>query len=285
MNILITGGTGFIGTHLRHSRSNDNFTILSRQTKQDYIQDLAQIPDDAQIDGIINLAGAPINKKWNDKNRENIINSRLNSTMACGKLITRLNEKPKFMLSASAIGFYGSNQDEILTENSPFHIEFTHDLCARWEECAQNICDSSKIPLSILRFGVVLAKNGGAYPQMSLPIKCGIGGKIGTGKQYLSWIYIDDAMRAINHIIDNKLTGIYNITAPEPITNLEFTKIVAKRYKRPSIIALSALAVRFLFGEMGEALLLNGQRVFPQALLDSGFEFKYPTLSQAVKML
>ncbi len=285
MNILITGGTGFIGSYLRQSRAQDNFIILSRKNNSDYINDLSEIPDDAIIDGIVNLAGAPINKKWNQKNREIIVNSRLDCTRQCGNLIARLKQKPKFMLSASAIGFYGSNQDEILTENSPFHIEFTHDLCAKWEECAQNIGDSYKIPLAILRFGVILAKNGGAYPQMSLPIKCGIGGRIGTGKQYLSWITITDAIRAINHIIDKNYTGIYNITAPEPITNQEFTKIIAKRYKRPSIIPLSAVAVKFLFGEMGEALLLNGQRVFPQALLETGFEFQYPTLNQAIKML
>ena len=285
MNILITGGTGFIGSAIIESRDKDNFIILSRKTKVGYCQDLAQIADDMPIDIIINLAGARINKRWNQKNRQLITQSRLSTTENIGKLIARLTHKPKLLLSASAIGYYGSNQDEILYENSEFTLDFTHDLCEQWENLALNIGKTHNIPVAIMRFGVVMAKHGGAYPQMTLPIQCGLGGVIGTGKQYISWIHLDDAINAVNHLINYQLSGIFNITAPEPITNSEFTKIVAKRLRRPSILKMPANMVRFLFGEMGEALLLNGQRVYPQALLDSGFEFKYKNFTAAIKVL
>ncbi len=285
MNIFITGGTGFIGSHLRKLRPNNNYIILSRQKHANTIQHINQIAVDTQIDVIINLAGAPINCRWTQKNCDILLESRLNATMECGHLMVRLKNKPKLMLSASAIGYYGSHDDQILTEDSPYTPEFTHHLCQKWEEMAQKIGQDHNIPTSILRFGVVLAGHGGAFPQMAMPIKLGIGGKIGTGRQFLSWIYIDDAIHALDHIINKNLSGIFNITAPNPVTNWEFTQILAKHYHRPSFLPLPAGVVKLLFGEMGGALLLRGQRVYPKALLDSGFAFQYPTLQHALQYL
>jgi uncharacterized protein len=291
MHYLITGGTGFIGKNLVNSLLQDGHqeTILSRKKgkinqKSTIVQSLLEISLDEKIDHIINLAGEPIaNKKWSQKQKEILINSRLEVTKKIIELISKLKHKPSTLISASAIGFYGSQQDEELDENSPSKIEFTNQLCKIWEEKALE-ANKYNVRTCIARFGVVLGKKGGALAKMLPAFKFGLGGKIGNGNQFMSWVHLEDVVLAIKFLIDNpKVSGVFNLTSPNPVRNSEFTKILAKTLQRPAFFDMPNLVIKILFGEMGETLLASGQKVMPRNLLSAGFEFKFKNLEEALK--
>ena len=190
---------------------------------------------------------------------------------------------PKIFISASAIGYYGSHSDEILTETSKPNKEFTHELCKKWEQEALN-AEDLKIRTCITRLGVVLGKGEGTLKKMEPPFKLGLGGKIGSGEQYFSWVHINDVISAFEHLINNKkLSGIFNLSSPNAITNSNFTKALGTALNRLTIFPMPSFAVKTMFGEMGETLLLNGQRVFPKKLLDSGFKFNFEKIDEALK--
>jgi uncharacterized protein (TIGR01777 family) len=292
--ILITGATGFIGKKLAKSLQEKGFELLIHTRnranaqkifgeKVNITSDFESIKNNAKIDAIINLAGENIgNKKWTDSQKRELKNSRINTTVGLVKLIERLNEKPKTFISASAIGYYGSRGDEVLNENSAPKNEFTNQLCTEWEKAA-NRAKKYDVRTCITRFGVVLGKDGGALAKMLPPFKLGLGGKIGSGAQYFSWVHIDDVVSAINFLLKkDTLSGEFNVTAPNPVTNIELTKSLGTILKRPTLLPLPAFVIKTIFGEMGETLLLKGQRVIPENLKEAGYKFKYKNIDDAL---
>ena len=239
MNILITGGTGFIGSTITKFflQQNNYITILSRGRSKvlkpaRVIESINQINANEKINIIINLAGSSINKKWNKTYKEILISSRVEVTKSLITLIKALKEKPDLLISASAIGYYGTQNNKYLDETSSYIDDFTNELCNLWELEAQKAQELG-VRTCITRLGVVLGKNGGALEKILPLFKLGLGGNIGSGKQFFSWIHVDDVIGIFNFLISNKeQKGIYNLTSPSPTTNSQFTKALSRTLKR-----------------------------------------------------
>ena len=290
MNILITGGTGFIGSTITKFflQQNNYITILSRGRSKvlkpvRVIESINQINANEKINIIINLAGSSINKKWNKTYKEILISSRVEVTKSLITLIKALKEKPDLLISASAIGYYGTQNNKYLDETSSYIDDFTHELCNLWELEAQKAQELG-VRTCITRLGVVLGKNGGVLEKILPLFKLGLGGNIGSGKQFFSWIHVDDVIGIFNFLISNKeQKGIYNLTSPSPTTNSQFTKALSRTLKRPDFFTVPSFLIKMVFGEMGDKLLLNGSAVYPKKLLDNGYEFKFKTIESALK--
>ena len=289
MNIMITGGTGFIGSALSKFFIQKGYltTILSRHcpalSSVRIIKSIEQINVDEKIDIIINLAGAPINKKWTNSYKEVLIDSRLEITKNLILLIKSLKTKPNLLISASAIGYYGNQSNNYIDENSLYINDFTHKLCNLWELEAKK-AEKLGVRTCITRLGVVLGKNGGALEEMLPIFRLGLGAKIGSGKQFFSWVHIDDIIGAFNFLIKDKTQkGIYNLTSPNPVTNYRFTKELGKMINRPTVLTIPKFVIKMIFGEMGDKLLLNGSAVYPKKLLDSGYEFQFKTIEASLE--
>ncbi len=290
MNILITGGTGFIGSTITKFflQQNNYITILSRGRSKvlkpvRVIESINQINTNEKINIIINLAGSSINKKWNKTYKEILISSRVEVTKSLITLIKALKEKPDLLISASAIGYYGTQNNKYLDETSSYIDDFTHELCNLWELEAQKAQELG-VRTCITRLGVVLGKNGGVLEKILPLFKLGLGGNIGSGKQFFSWIHVDDVIGIFNFLISNKeQKGIYNLTSPSPTTNSQFTKALSRTLKRPDFFTVPSFLIKMVFGEMGDKLLLNGSAVYPKKLLDNGYEFKFKTIESALK--
>lgn len=290
MNILITGGTGFIGSTITKFflQQNNYITILSRGRSKvlkpvRVIESINQINTNEKINIIINLAGSSINKKWNKTYKEILISSRVEVTKSLITLIKALKEKPDLLISASAIGYYGTQNNKYLDETSSYIDDFTNELCNLWELEAQKAQELG-VRTCITRLGVVLGKNGGVLEKILPLFKLGLGGNIGSGKQFFSWIHLDDVIGIFNFLISNKeQKGIYNLTSPSPTTNSQFTKALSRTLKRPDFFTVPSFLIKMVFGEMGDKLLLNGSAVYPKKLLDNGYEFKFKTIESALK--
>jgi hypothetical protein len=286
LHILITGGTGFIGTQLQKYLHNHHVTVLSRTPRPQsrFISSLHEIQDDNPVNIVINLTGAPISKRWSASYKKTLFKSRVQSTEHLLSWMEKQKSPPSLFISASAIGYYGSRKDDtLLTEDSPPIDDFTHQLCHAWEEAALQ-AQQLNIRTCILRLGVVLGENGGILAQLKTPFSLGLGGHIGNGRQILSWIAMYDLMRLFLFLINTpQLSGTFNATAPNPVSNKVFTSQFAQSLRRPAFVPMSAPVVRLLFGEMGEHLLLRGQNVIPKKILDSGFVFQYPHIKDALK--
>ncbi len=293
MKVLITGGTGFIGQAFIRERQPHgvNFTCLSRTPDKVNkmfggsvrgVSSLMEV-DGEQFDAVINLCGEPIaDKRWSEAQKQRLRESRLNMTRALVEWIALSEKKPNVMISGSAIGYYGSQAgDEFLVEDSAHKPGFTHSLCADWEAEALRAAEHG-VRVCLIRTGVVLG-HGGALNKMLLPFKLGLGGPIGTGQQWMSWIHIEDEIRAIQFLLrHHTLQGAFNLTAPEAAHNKDFTATLGRVLKRPAVLPLPPFVVEVMLGE-GAELLLEGQRVFPKRLLDAGFEFTYPDLEPALE--
>ena len=290
--VLVTGGTGFIGRNLIPLLQKDNYKIIvvSRtpaKYKDDFyfkhvelVEDLSEVK---HADIVINLAGANLSaKRWTDKYKQEIVNSRLNLTKNLIDWISHQERKPHTVISGSAIGYYGARGNETLDESSTSGSasEFQVRLCSQWEDAAYR-ADEFGVRVCCIRTGVVLGDEG-ALSQMLLPFKFGLGGKLGSGNQYFSWIHIKDHVRAVKHLIDHdNLSGSFNLTAPHPVTNETLTKTLGKVLSRPTFMTVPGFALKMAMGEMAN-ILLTGQRVLPCKLEESGVKFEYPELEQAL---
>jgi uncharacterized protein (TIGR01777 family) len=291
MNLLITGGTGFIGSALcsRLLEDNHNIVVLSRSPKTikapiQGVREIKQLKNDTVFDVVINLAGQPIaDKRWSNRQKQRVLNSRIGTTQNLIAYLKRLEHKPKLFVSGSAIGYYGISQtDEEIDETAPGDNSFSSQLCQQWETIALGAQDLG-IRTCLLRTGIVLGKGGGALGKMLPLFKKGLGGRIGQGKQWMSWIHLDDLVGIILHCIEHdSLHGAINGTSPVPVTNQVFTTTLGKVLKRPTFFPMPTMLVKLLFGEMGEELLLAGKKIMPVKVCNTGYQFKFLTLDEAL---
>ncbi|MEM9100108.1 MAG: TIGR01777 family oxidoreductase, partial [Pseudomonadota bacterium] len=292
--ILVTGATGFIGRRLVEVLIANGFQVIAlvRQRSADLplpvtlVTDLDQIPATTRIDAIVNLAGEPIaNGLWTKAKRDRIVESRRDITRAVIQLIKRLDQRPEVLVSGSAIGWYGLRGDEELNEGSGADASFSHELCAMWEAEALQARDLGP-RVVLLRIGLVLGVEGGLLSRMLTPFEFGLGGKIGDGSQWMSWITRDDLVRLICHAIAcKKVSGKLNATAPVAVTNAEFTTALGRALGRPTVLSIPTRPLRLLGGDMAKELLLGGQRVGPLAALATGFSFEHPDIETAMAAL
>lgn len=296
MRIVISGSTGLIGTALvEHLRSQGHTVVqLVRRpaagTDQATWDPAAGTLDPAVINGadaVINLSGAGIgDKRWTDEYKRELLSSRVDTTGLLARTIAAVDEKPAVFLSGSAIGWYGPRGDELLDETEPRPgSTFLADICVQWEAAAQPAADAG-VRTALLRTGIVLTPAGGALKKQLPLFKFGLGGKFAKGSQWQSWISLPDEVRAIAHLLTTDVAGPVNLTAPTPVTNAEFTKVLAAVLKRPAIVPVPSFGPKLLLGgELADALLFTGQRVVPSALTASGFVFEHPTLEVALRAL
>lgn len=293
MKVLITGASGLVGKALQASFREKGYEMLlasrSEPSDNEHIQwDAEKGFSDPErlegIDAVVHLAGESISGlRWTDEKKKAIRDSRVLGTRSVVDAISRLKERPRVLVSASAVGFYGERGDEELTESSSAGDEFLSHVAKEWESEARRAEDAG-IRTVLLRSGIVLSKDGGALGTMLTPFKLGVGGVIGSGKQWMSWISLDDEVRIINFAIENEnLRGAVNAVSPNPVTNHDFTKTLGDVLYRPTILPLPEFAVSMIFGEMGDALLLSSTKVQPKRLLDAGFDFEYPDLKPAIE--
>ncbi|WP_288740235.1 TIGR01777 family oxidoreductase [uncultured Rheinheimera sp.] len=295
MKILITGATGLIGRALvAQWQDQHQLVILSRSVAKareilaidaSYHQSLDEI-DFNQLDAVVNMAGEAIaDKRWSESQKQKICQSRWQITEALVEKIQHCTTPPKVLISGSAIGFYGRQGSQIVTEeHSSFYPEFSHDICARWENLAQRAA-GEHTRVCILRTGIVLSSKGGALSKMLPLFKLGLGGPVGDGKQFMSWIHLDDMVRLIDFLLyRDDLSGPFNATAPRPVTNKQFSQLLAERFGKKAPFTVPAFVLRLAFGEMAD-LLLFGQNVQPKRLLDNSFEFHHPQLKEALNAL
>jgi uncharacterized protein len=297
MNVLVSGSTGLVGTALIPALMAGGHEVIrlvrakSRTPSKEIIgwNPEARYVDSAGLEGldaIIHLAGEPIAAgRWNSAKKGRIRDSRVQGTRLLCDALSHSNRPPATLLCASAIGFYGDRGDEVLTESSAVGSGFLADVCREWE-AANDPARQKGIRVVNLRFGVILSTGGGALAKMLTPFKMGVGGIIGSGRQYMSCISIDDCIGAIQHALaTDNLAGPTNIVQPGPVTNHVFTKTLGKVLGRPTIFPMPAFAARLAFGEMADQLLLASARVEPQKLVNSGYHFRHPDLETALRQV
>ena len=301
MRLGITGATGLIGNALCRALdpSRHQIVVLTRSSEKarrlfpsaqcidwDPASVLTPQPALEGLDAVVHLAGESIAAgRWNSRRKEAIRESRVKGTRNLVNLLGQLQDPPEVLVSGSAVGYYGSRDDERLEEDEPPADDFLGQVCSQWEDEAGQAAESG-IRVVLLRTGLVLSTQGGALPQMLPPFKMFVGGPLASGRQWMSWIHIRDQIGAIQHVLSNReIQGPVNLTAPSPVTNEEFSRTLASVLKRPALFRVPGLVLRLLLGEMAEALLLSGPRVIPEKLQQSGYQFEYPTLRGAFENL
>jgi uncharacterized protein (TIGR01777 family) len=297
MTFLITGATGFIGkklTHLLLARG-DAVNYLGRERSPQLDSRVAYHPwpnvneppplnSVPRLDAIIHLAGEPIAQRWTTAAKRRIQSSRVEGTRQLVTAIGNLRYKPTVLVSASAIGYYGDRGDETLVERSPWGVGFLPEICREWEREALR---AREFGLRVVtpRFGIVLGREGGALPKMLAPFRLGLGGRLGDGRQWMSWIHIGDLLRLLLFAVENQAAnGALNASSPKPVTNAEFTRTLAAELRRPAILPTPKVALKLAFGEMAN-LFFDSLRVLPQATEQAGFRFEQPKLAGALRNL
>ena len=294
MKILVTGSTGLVGSALVPKLTESGHEVIRavrRPTEKPgelYWNPESSDIDSARLSGIdaaVNLAGENIAARWTEEKKQQIRNSRVKGTGLLARAMATLDPKPRVLVSASAIGFYGGDHGaEMLKEDSPAGSDFLANVCREWEAASAPASENG-IRVVSLRLGIILSMKGGALAKMITPFKLGVGGKVGSGEQYMSWIALDDVVAIIIHALTNEsLSGAVNTVAPNPVKNLEFTKVLGHVTGRPTVFPVPAFALRLAFGEeMANGTLLSSARVHPAKLIESGYEFKYPALEGALR--
>ncbi len=293
MKITLTGATGFIGRHIVEAllTKGHQLTILSRTPRHGdnprYLGwDSGELPPAEALEAgaIIHLAGESVAQRWTPEIKKRIRSSRVDATRLLVNGLAQSREKPQVLISASAIGIYGSRGDEVLTESSPPASGFLEDLTAAWERESQR---ATELGIRVVnpRFGIVLGRDGGALAKMLPPFKAGAGGRLGAGEQWMSWIHMDDAVGLVLFALEHSdVQGPMNTTAPSPLKNTDFTHDLAAVLKRPAIVPVPLIALKLILGEMANVLVAS-QRVVPQAATKAGYEFRYPKLRPALQQL
>ena len=294
MKILISGSHGLVGKALTHSLTDDSHEVVRLVRREHNLgaPEVAWYPDQGRIDAahlegieaVIHLAGDNIAAgRWTAEKKRIIRESRVRGTTLLSETLASLSRPPSVFISASAIGVYGNRGDEVLTEQSAPGKDFLANVCTDWE-AATTAAREKGIRTTHARFGVILDAREGALAKMLPPFRTGIGGRIGSGNQWISWIALADVVAALKFLLaDKTIQGPVNVVAPNPVTNAEFTKTLARVLSRPAIFPMPAFAARLAFGEMADALLLSSQRVDPAVLEDNGFPFTWPTLEPALQ--
>jgi len=290
MKILVTGGTGFVGQSLCPALVADGHevVILTRQPAPRLpageVSSVTRLDglDASDFGGVVNLAGAPIGDgRWTESRKKLLLDSRVNTTARLVEWMARAERRPPVLVSASAVGYYGEQGDRPITEDTPPTPGFTHDLCAAWEREAAKAGELG-VRVCLMRIGVVLDEGGGALAKMLPAFRMGAGGRLGTGKHWFPWIHRADVTAICQWLLDNdQARGAYNVGAPNPVTNAEFTRALGRVLGRPTVLPMPEAALKLLFGEMSELLLVS-DRMLPKRLLDEGFRFRYPELDQAL---
>jgi hypothetical protein len=296
LHIALSGASGLVGSSLIPLLTAEGHTVRrlvrgkTRLSESEIGWDPAggrlQPADLQRVDAVIHLAGESIaSGRWTEEKRKRIRDSRVDSTRLLAETLARIERPPKILLCASAVGYYGNRGNELLNEESSPGQGFLAGTCRQWEEAAEPARQAG-IRVANLRFGVILSRHGGALRQMLPLFRFGLGGRLGSGHQYWSWIGIGDAVAAICHIlIDESLSGPVNLTAPEPVTNRHFTAILAKVLHRPAVLPAPSVALRLALGPMADELLLASARALPDRLLKSGYEFRHSDLESALRHL
>lgn len=295
MKILITGSSGMIGSALISFLTAGKHQVYKMvRTRADLLpHEIAWDPEQGIInpelledfDAVVNLAGESIMGRWAPLKKERIRYSRVNSTVLLSQALSQLRKPPSVFVSASAIGYYGNRGDELLTEKSLKGRGFMADVCQEWEESTQLAIDKGIRTIN-LRIGLVLSPKGGALKQMLLPFKLCLGGQLGSGRQYMSWITLDDLVGAIYYAIcQPSIAGPVNAVSPYCVTNADFTKVLGEVLHRPTFFNMPEYAVNLIFGDMGRELLLSSERVKPEKLEQAGFVYSYPQLEGALHHL
>lgn len=294
MKIALAGGTGFIGQHLISYwlTQGHELILISRSSQQTISpkvscltwEQLKAAPEQLEgIDAIVNLAGESISQRWTEGAKKRILDSRLKTCANIAELVDKLNNKPSVVINASGMSIYGTSETETFTELSPPRImDFLSSIVEKWEQAIDRI----QAPRIVkVRVGLVLGTDGGALPKIALPFKLGAGGPVGSGKQWMSWIHIDDMVGLIDYCLNHDtVQGPVNATAPNPVTNAEFGRALGRALHRPYWIPAPSFAMKLVLGELS-ALLLEGQKVLPQALLQHGYRFRYNHIDDALRAL
>jgi uncharacterized protein (TIGR01777 family) len=290
MKVAVSGASGLIGQALvpaLRGRGHEVVRLVRRQPEA-----VDEVPWDpaagaldphlvAGVDAFVNLSGATIGTRWTEARKREIRDSRVHATALLARTVAALDGKPA-LVSAGGIGIYGDRGDEILTEESELGSGFLAEVGRAWEASADPAREVGARVVT-LRQGIVLSRRGGALAKMLTPFRLGLGGRVGSGRQWWSWVALDDVVAAYAFALEGELEGPYNLVSPNPATSAQLTRALGRVLGRPTIFPLPALAVRTLFGEMGEATLLQGQRALPARLLDAGFTFSYPELEAALR--
>jgi hypothetical protein len=305
MRVLISGATGLIGTALSEvlSARGDEVVALCRNTTSPAAKKLEALrgvqavswkatgdrepwwDEIAGVQAVVNLAGEPVaGKRWSSQQRQQILNSRLDATRSLVRAIEASEQRPKVFLSASAIGYYGFRGDEVLSEDGPRGDDFLASVCYEWESAAQAVA-ALKVRLVVTRIGIVFASADSALQQMALPFRLFAGGPIGSGRQWVSWIHLQDVLGLMLKALDTPaIHGVLNLTAPTPVRNSELSRILGKTLGRPHFLPVPKFALQVAVGDMAD-ILVTGQRVLPTAALAAGYSFRHPNCAEAVGAL
>ena len=293
-SILITGGTGFVGTRLAEALADagHSVTVLTRDPRKGrkfrgrvtLIENLQTLGRETPFDAIVNLAGEPVAAgRWTSARKRRILESRLTTTEAVVRFISKAKKKPAVLVSASAVGIYGTDPEAAFTEESDGRPCFGREVCEQWEHAARE-AERHAVRVVTLRIGLVLGAGGGMLARLLLPFECGLGGPMGSGRQWMSWIHLDDVVGLILHAITTEtVQGALNGTAPEPVRNSDFAHGLGRALRRPTLLRVPAIVLKLAFGKMGEDLMLSGQRVLPKQAEETGYQFLYPMLPEALR--
>jgi uncharacterized protein (TIGR01777 family) len=280
MRVAITGATGFVGTHLVSalSRQGDEVVPIGRAELRGDSRQLAELLSGCEF--VINLAGAPINRRWTPAYKKEIRSSRIDTTRALVSAMARLEERPGTLISASGIGAFDSAR-RYSEADLPNATDFLGQLSLDWEAAAQE-AEALGVRVIIMRFAVVLGRDGGMMKQVLPPFRFGLGGPIGNGRQHFSWVHIDDLVAAILHASDKlQMSGVYHVSAPNPVSNRDFARALGKAVRRPAVLPMPTPMLKLAFGE-GADVMTSGQCVVSERLPESGFKFRYPRIDQAL---